>query len=288
MILDILSPAKINIHLQVTGKRGDGYHDLVMLMCPISLYDRIRIDTDQSAYSVICGHPDVPEDESNIAVKAAQLFRKRLGTGRPVTIHIDKNIPVGAGLGGGSSNAASILKGLNAHYGHPFSPSELMDMGAELGSDVPFFIHSKPAWVQGRGEKINLIEKIRCYHVVLLFPGIHVSTPAVYKKLNFGLTKKEKKIKSPLLNKGLVDPVNHLFNDLEKPAIEICSEISRLKDVLAIHGAEGVLMSGSGSSVFGLYSEASAARKAYDTLKSYAAHHDGCGNWSVFLAEMMD
>lgn len=285
--MELLSPAKINLYLQVTGKRDDGYHELIMLMSAISLYDKIRIETDKNEYSLKCPHPDVPENESNIALRAAILFRERLGSGRPVSIHLEKNIPVGAGLGGGSSNAATVLKGLNVHYDYPFSDDALLEMGAELGSDVPFFIHSKPAWAVGRGEKIVCIENIACYKVIVLFPGVHVSTPAVYKKLNFGLTKNEKKIKSPLLNKGLVDPINHLFNDLEEPAIEICSEIKNLKDVLSIHGAEGILMSGSGSSVFGLYSETSAAKEAYDTLKSYMAHHEGCRNWQVFLTEMI-
>ena len=285
--MELLSPAKINLNLQVTGKRDDGYHDVVMLMCAVTLYDRIRIETDRNDYSLICSHPDVPEDKSNIALKAAMLFHDHLGEGRPVSIYLEKNIPVGAGLGGGSSNAATVLNGLNTLHGYPFSPGALMEMGAMLGSDVPFFIHGKPAWAEGRGEKIKLVEKMVGYNVIVLFPGIHVSTPSVYKKLNFGLTKNEKKTKSPLLNKGLVDPVNHLFNDLEKPAIEICADIKQLKDVLAIHGAEGVLMSGSGSSVFGLYSETNAARKAYEELKSYQAHHDGCGNWRVFLTEMI-
>ncbi len=115
MTIDLLSPAKINLQLQVTGKRDDGYHDLRMLVCAISLFDRIRIETDQEAYSMTCGHPDVPENDSNIAMKAARLFRKRLGHGRPLSIHLEKNIPVGAGLGGGSSNAASVLTGLNSH-----------------------------------------------------------------------------------------------------------------------------------------------------------------------------
>ncbi len=285
--MDLLSPAKINLYLEVVGKRADGYHELVMLMTAISLYDRIRITTDKRGFSIVCDHPDVPENESNLALRAAMMFMNRSGYGNPVTIHLEKNIPVGAGLGGGSSNAATVLSGLNAFHGNPFEDEELMAMGAELGSDVPFFIKGRPAWAQGRGELINYVENIKGYHVIVLFPGTHVSTPLVYKKLNFGLTKKEKKIKSPLLYKGLVDPINHLFNDLELPAIEICSEIKILKDVLAIHGARGVLMSGSGSSVFGLYSETNAAKEAYDTLKSYVAHHEGCRNWKVFLAEMI-
>ena len=285
--MELYSPAKINLYLQVTGKRPDGYHELVMLMTAISLYDRISVETGADSNCVTCSHPGVPEDDTNLALRAAKLFYDRAGIDGSVAIHLEKNIPVGAGLGGGSSNAATVLKGLNSHHNNLFSDQELMEMGSLLGSDVPFFILGKPARVEGRGENVYLLENIVPYAVIVLFPGISISTAAVYKKLNFGLTKNEKKTKSPLLNKGLVDPVNHLYNDLEQPALAICSEINVLKGVLAIHGAEGVLMSGSGSSVFGLYSEMNTARKAYDKLKSYAADHDGCGNWQMFLSEMI-
>jgi 4-diphosphocytidyl-2-C-methyl-D-erythritol kinase len=107
--MELLSPAKINLYLKVTGKREDGYHEQIMLMSAISLYDKIRIETDKNEYSLVCLHTDVPENESNIALRAAILFRDRFGSGRPVSIHLEKNIPVGTGLGGGSSNAATVL-----------------------------------------------------------------------------------------------------------------------------------------------------------------------------------
>lgn len=285
--MQLLSPAKVNLFLHVTGKRADGYHDLQMLVCAVSLFDKVTIIPETKDYSISCTVSDIPVDETNIALKAAKLFKKYLKMDGGVGIHLEKNIPAGAGLGGGSSNAATVLTGLNSHFNKPFSDDELVQMGLSLGADVPFFIYGKPAWVSGLGEKIEFCEKIKPYKVVLIFPGVPLSTAEVYKKLNFGLTKSEKKIKSPLLNKGLVDPVVHLSNDLEVPAISICSDIKELKDALTIYGAEGVLMSGSGSSVFGLYSDKDNAKNACECMKSYLSAQAGNEKWQVFLSDMI-
>ncbi|MBU1169824.1 MAG: 4-(cytidine 5'-diphospho)-2-C-methyl-D-erythritol kinase [Proteobacteria bacterium] len=285
--MELLSPAKINLFLHVTGKRSNGYHDLYMLVSAVTLFDRITLDPDAENFTISCSSPHIPTDETNLAQRAARLFKERLNVGGGVAIHLEKNIPAGAGLGGGSSNAATVLRGLNAYFNNPFSDQELISMGLTLGSDVPFFIHGRPAWVSGLGEKIEFCEKIKPYKVVIIFPGIGLSTAEVYKKLNFGLTKSEKKIKSPLLNKGLVDPVKHLSNDLEISAFSICSDIKGLKDVLTIQNAEGVLMSGSGSSVFGLYSDGDHASAACENIKKYALEQGGTKKWQVFLADII-
>jgi 4-diphosphocytidyl-2-C-methyl-D-erythritol kinase len=286
--MELLSPAKINLFLHVTGLRNDGYHELDMLMCAVSLYDTITLDPDSDEYSITCSNSDIPADDSNLAMRAARLFGCRMGGLRGVSIHLEKRIPAGAGLGGGSSNAATVLTGLNRYFNQRFSTSELLSMAEEIGSDVPFFIEGRPARVGGRGERLDFVENILSYHVVILHPGIPVSTASVYKKLNFGLTKSEKAINSPLLNKGLVDPIKHLYNDLETPAFSLCAEISGLKDVLTIHGAEGVLMSGSGSSVFGLYSNSEAADRAYADLGDYmTSYPERCSKWQLYLAKMI-
>lgn len=285
--MELLSPAKINLFLHVTGKRADGYHDLDMLVCAVSLYDRITLNFHAEIDSIHCSASHIPSDETNLAFKALNLFKREIKTHIQVFINIEKYIPAGAGLGGGSSNAATVLKGMNDHFNRPFSVDELIRMGMTLGADVPFFIHGRPARVGGLGEKIELVEKIKPYKVVILFPGTALSTATVYKKLNFGLTKREKKIKSPLLNKGLVDPVQHLYNDLEAPALSLYGGIERLKDALTIHGAEGVLMSGSGSSVFGLYSDSDRAMMACDKLKIYVNDLLGHDRTQVYLADLI-
>lgn len=285
--MELLSPAKVNLCLEVTGRRDDGYHELCTLMCCINLFDRIRITPDTTGITVSCNIPGIPEDETNLAARAAKAFFEKTGLGTGVDISIRKMIPAGAGLGGGSSNAASVLNGLNLHYGAPLSAEELVGLAVTIGADVPFFIYSKAAVATGIGEKLVFCENIKHYHMVLLYPGISVSTADVYKNLKIGLTKSEKDTKSRLLNKELVDPLDFLFNDLEAPAFAMCSEIGRLRDLLISFDADGVLMSGSGSSVFGLYAELKNARDAYDKLQTHAKEQRGCENWQVFLTDLI-
>jgi len=287
--VELFSPAKINLFLEVTGKRADGYHELNTMMCGISLFDRISLEPSSSSHIKIeCDVPGIPEDETNLAAIAAKLFFERVG--RPDTglnIKIEKKIPVGAGLGGGSSNAASILTGLNQYYDTPFSGDELVEMGVSIGADVPFFIFSKAAIAKGIGEKLEFCENVLHYYVILIYPGVAVSTAEVYKKLNFGLTKSKKETKSRLLNKRLIDPVNLLFNDLEKPAFLMCSEISELQYLLHSFGADGALMSGSGSAVFGLFRELEKAETVFSDLKKYSEKRAACQNWQYFLVDMI-
>lgn len=286
--MEIFSPAKINLFLEVTGKRADGYHNLRSLICGISLFDKITLLPGGNEIFVSCDQDGIPEDESNLAARAAKLFFEKSGRKNAgVKIKIEKKIPAGAGLGGGSSNAAAVLTGLNSYYDTPFSGDELINMGVMIGADVPFFIYGKAAIAEGIGEKLEFCENIVHYHVIVIYPGVAVSTAEVYKKLNFGLTKSKKETKRRLVNKGLVDPVKHLYNDLEKPAFLICNKISRLREILSLFGADGVLMSGSGSSVFGLYSDLNYARVAYAELQEYAKEQAVCENWQFFLVDMI-
>jgi 4-diphosphocytidyl-2-C-methyl-D-erythritol kinase len=171
--LEILSPAKINLFLLVTGKRADGYHDLVSLMCCISLCDEITLQFGMKSNTVTCSHPHVPQNETNLAYRAALLFLNRLdanGGSDGVSITINKYIPVAAGLGGGSSNAASVLLGLNHFYGRPFSINQLISMGVLLGADVPFFLFQKPAIATGIGEKLEAFGGLHPYKILLISP----------------------------------------------------------------------------------------------------------------------
>ena len=153
--IELESPAKVNLFLKVTGKRPDSYHDLVSLMCCIGLHDRIVLRPGTASVAVTCSYPGVPEDGRNLAARAAELFYKRYPCRDRVAIEIEKKIPVGAGLGGGSSNAAAVLGGLNDHYGRPVSTGELIRLGALLGADVPFFLFGGPALATGIGDHLS-------------------------------------------------------------------------------------------------------------------------------------
>ena len=260
--MKILSPAKINLFLQVTGKRPDGYHELFSLMCCLDLCDIIHIQFSGHGIELETDNPQIPLDETNIAHQAASLFLNRMKIADGLTIRIQKVIPVAGGLGGGSSNAASILMGLNQHYDFPFSHSELMSMGLELGADVPFFIFQKPALASGVGEKLEAYPGSLPYHILLLNPGVEVHTAEVFGNLNLRLTKCKKIITKPSLKQSGFDVPLHLCNDLETVTISKYPVIESLKKQLISHGALGALMSGSGPTVFGLFSDLRTADEA--------------------------
>jgi len=279
--MKLLSPAKINLFLQVAGKRPDGYHDLISLMCCISLWDTVSLTFGVKATTVSCLHSDVPQDETNLAFAAADLFLKSLNKNEGVGISIEKQIPVAAGLGGGSSNAATVLAGLNRHYGFPFSQKDLVSMGLSIGADVPFFLFGQPAIATGIGEKLRAYNGLEKFNILLIYPGFKVSTAEVYKKLNLGLTKCKKKLSYSLLKKQCFDVSRHLCNDLETVAVLKCPDILTAKETLIKHGAIGALMSGSGPTVFGLFSDSDKARKASQSL------YQKNNNWQLYLAEMI-
>jgi 4-diphosphocytidyl-2-C-methyl-D-erythritol kinase len=267
--MDIISPAKINLYLEVTGKRSDGYHNLDTLMCCIDLHDSIRFSFGGTRITLHCGHPDVPKDATNLAWRAAKLFLDTIGSRDGIHLDLEKRIPIGAGLGGGSSNAATVLKALNTHYGVPLSQAELMAMGKTIGADVPFFIYGKPAIATGIGDILTPCPNIDPFGVVLIYPSVPVSTALVYKNLNLRLTK-TKKINTRFLfeqNRGR-HALQFLFNDLEPVASVICPDIHEAKAVLLKHNAAAALMTGSGSAVFGLFENDALALKAYHAISS--------------------
>ena len=288
--MKILSPAKINLFLQVRGKRADGYHELVTLMSCISLYDVMTFSFKAPGISVRCDSPEVPDNEDNLAFKAASLFYDRLttdprdrsgpGRTRGVSIFIEKNIPVAAGLGGGSSNAGRTLLHLNQHHGRPFSAAEMSVMALTIGADVPFFLQRKPALVTGIGERLETYGGLHVLPIVVACPDISVSTAAVYKKLNLGLTKCGKKLKKLFSGKSTFDASQHLCNDLEAVTISKYPVISDIKKQLLQMEADAALMTGSGPAVFGIFSDSRKARRACDFL---SAHY----GWRLFVAETL-
>ena len=280
--MKILSPAKINLFLHVCGKRPDGYHELNSLMCCITLFDEISLQIGRGkAIELQCSHPGVPSDDTNLVHRAARLFQSKLDSAQGVKIVLNKNIPVAAGLGGGSSNAASILTALNTYYERPFSREQLMELGLTLGADVPFFIFRKPAIATGIGEKLEAFEGELPYHILLLYPGFSVSTAATYQNLNFGLTKDEKKPTSNHLKLKRFNPAHHLANDLERVTSQKYVEIGLAKEKLLNLGAIGALMSGSGPTVFGLFDNVESAKTAMQTLSCDPEDRD----LQLFLAD---
>ncbi len=279
MIHSLASFAKINLFLYVTGKRPDGYHDLVSLMAKITLADEMTFKFQGTGVAVFCSHPRVPEDETNLAHRAGALFfqscenQKKRNFVPGVTIEIRKNIPVGGGLGGGSSNAATVLSMLNTRCGDPFSRSELMHMGSQLGADVPFFLYGQTALASGVGETLKPVPKLFPCHVVVCDPGVAVSTGRVFQTHDLCLTSsKEYTIKtaSNILSKGQdVDIRPYLHNDLEAATFSVYPEVRDARDELTQLLQRPVFMSGSGGSLFALFSNEKKARQGYDRL---AAH----------------
>ncbi len=279
---EIRSFAKINLYLEIVGKRTDGYHDLITLMCLIDLHDTLRIEFDTPATQVACNHPDVPENESNLAVKAASKFFDAINSRDHISVFIDKKIPVGAGLGGGSSNAAAVLNALNHWYRFPLPRNALMDLGAQIGADVPFFVYGHPALATGIGDRIAAYHHhLPAYPIVLIYPAKPLSTAEVYRKLNFGLTKSKKiNRKNTFRHIREQDITCILYNDFEPTAFKINPEIADAKSLLLALGAGGALMSGSGSTVFGIYPDLKDAHNAFANIKG---RHP---QWEVFISRL--
>lgn len=270
------SPAKVNLFLRVLRKREDGYHDILSLMQRISLCDEMSFSPRDEGIVVKCPGTTLPEDRGNIVYRAAEAILALAGgtTGVEITIH--KKIPIAAGLGGGSSNAATALVTLNEMAGTDLGTEELMRMGARLGADVPFFIFGRTALASGIGDRLEAVDGIPRIWFVLVNPGFEISTREVYESLRLGLT--EDSIQYTMPRFTTVSRVaEELYNDLERVSLPLYPALSEIKERLMAHGASGSLMSGSGSTVFGIFESESDARKAEGKLREA---HVG----SVFVA----
>lgn len=261
----LYAPAKVNFRLDVLKKRPDGYHELRMIMQRIDLCDEIEISIRQvSGISLSCNLPYIPLDRRNIVWRAAEEFLLLAGMNIGIHVNIHKRIPVGAGLGGGSSDAATTLMGLNDLLGTGFTDQQLMSVGLKLGADVPFFIFKKAAVAEGIGEKLRPLEDIPQLWLLLVNPAIHVSTSWAYQNLN--LTSEKVAAKLPFLYKSAADVGSILENDLESVTVRRYPLIAEIKERLMAAGADGALMSGSGSTVFGVFAGEEAAKSTLASL----------------------
>jgi 4-diphosphocytidyl-2-C-methyl-D-erythritol kinase len=287
--LNLLSFAKVNLYLEVIKKRRDGYHSLTTIFERISLVDRLILKTRRdNLIKVSSDKKIVPQDEGNLCFKAAKLLRDKFEPSKGLDIKIMKRIPVGAGLGGGSSNAAAVLMGLNKLWKLDLTKFELAKFAGRVGSDVAFFVHDVSfAAASGRGERIRPLrspKKINFCHI-LVVPKIHVSTPLIYDKFDrfSGLTKPDTNVKlltSVLTKKShsLLKP-GLLFNSLEEVTIRLYPEVKRIKNALLRLGLDNVLMSGSGPAVFAITSSSKNAAKIAKLLRKRESA------WRVFVVE---
>lgn len=259
------APAKINYRLDVIGRRQDGYHDLRMIMQLVNLCDEVKISlVAEPGIRVFCGRDGVPDGEGNIAWKAADQLLKLSDYSAGVEISITKNIPVAAGLGGGSSDCAAVLKGLDELLGLGFSRERLMEIGTRLGADVPFFMFGRTALAEGIGERLTPLATVPDAWVVLVNPNIHVSTAWVYKNLQ--LTQRDRLDTLPNSFEDVASLCGILSNDLESVTISSFPVIDEIKRSLSRLGAAGTMMSGSGPTVFGLFQDEAVARMAGEAI----------------------
>ncbi|HZH58903.1 MAG TPA: 4-(cytidine 5'-diphospho)-2-C-methyl-D-erythritol kinase [Metabacillus sp.] len=266
------APAKINLSLDVLHKRDDGFHEVKMIMTTIDLADRVElVDIPLNEIRIVSHNRFVPDDQRNLAYQAAKLLKDRFNIKRGVSISITKTIPVAAGLAGGSSDAAATLRGLNKLWELGLTLDELAVLGAEIGSDVSFCVYGGTALATGRGEVIQQIDPPPHCWVVLAKPTIGVSTADVYRNLNL------QTIQHPDVD-GMINALHRndyeeicslMGNVLEDVTLSMHPEVANIKDQMKRFGADAVLMSGSGPTVFGLVQYESRLPRVYNGLRGF-------------------
>lgn len=275
--LEKKSPCKVNLLLNILGKRADGFHQLETLFQPVNLCDTLSFGKTGSGIHLSCNDPALPADASNLVHRAATKFIEATKITDGVRIHLEKHIPMAAGLGGGSGNAATTLLGLNEIYGNPLSVAQLHTIAATLGSDVNFFLQSKPALASGRGEKIEPLENflaMRGASFLLIHPGFGISTPWAYRELaRFpsalnGKPGRAKQLISSLQDNDLVAAGREFYNSLEAPALEKFPILALYQEFFRENGAAATLMSGSGSTTFAIFKNQKSAEAVVEKFKA--------------------
>ena len=285
----VLAPAKVNLFLRIIGQRPDGYHLLDSLMAPVSLYDELEITAERTVGTephirVRCNNPIIPTDQSNLAYRAAALLCQEAGIGAHITITLHKNIPAGAGLGGGSSDAAAVLKMLNQAFSLGLNTDHLCRLAAQLGADIPFFVPCQMARVGGIGEVLTPLPPLPQRWLVVVVPGFPVSTPWAYQRfdaLQPDLPESQPHAidRTPPLDTQQWPSAALFVNDLERAVLPEYPLIADRKKQLSALGAEVALMSGSGSAVFGIFKTQEAATHAAAAL---------AGSENVFVVTLLE
>lgn len=277
MTLEKQSPCKVNLILNILGKRADEFHELETVMQPVNLCDRISFQRSGSGVQLSCSNPALPTDSTNLVYRAAQAFLDAALIKEGVVLHLEKNIPMAAGLGGGSGNAATTLLGLNELFDFPLQITQLDAIAASLGSDVPFFLQSKPALATGRGERVVGLENFPALggsSIFLVHPGFGISTPWAYKTLSRfpkalnGEPGRAKRLVNVLMQGDLETVGKELYNSLEAPALEKFPVLALYQEFLREHGAAATLMSGSGSTTFAIFKNLGLAEACIDPFQA--------------------
>lgn len=267
----IKCPAKINLSLDVVGKRDDGYHLLKMLMQSVALFDEVTIEKNSTGITIHCDNNEIPCDEKNICYKVARLMKDKYALQAGVNIFISKNIPIAAGLAGGSTDAAGVILGINELYNLNLGINEMMDIGVKVGADVPFCLNKGTALVEGIGEVITNLKAVNAW-CVLAKPNISVSTAAVFGNFKF-----DEVVKHPntemlieyIKNEDLENLSQNMVNVLETVTIKKYPIILEIKNIMMEFNALGSIMSGSGPTVFGLFDNKLEAERCYHRLRDY-------------------
>ncbi|ASK61714.1 4-(cytidine 5'-diphospho)-2-C-methyl-D-erythritol kinase [Virgibacillus phasianinus] len=266
------APAKITLSLDVLGKRVDGYHDVEMVMTTVDLADRVALTSLDSDYiDVSADNQYVPNDERNLAFKAAHALKDKYHITRGVRIDIEKNIPVSAGLGGGSSDAAAVLRGLTKLWELDIPLSELANLGASIGSDVPFCVYGSTALARGRGEIIEELLPPPVSWAILAKPNIGVSTRVIFNRLALDDLSHPNtpKVLDAIRKKDFHKLCNQVGNVLETVTTSLYPNVLRIKEKMIQAGANGVLMSGSGPTIVGLVEHQHKAIRIYNGLRGF-------------------
>jgi 4-diphosphocytidyl-2-C-methyl-D-erythritol kinase len=282
--LEKSSPCKVNLLLNILGRRPDGFHELETVMQPVRVFDRLTFARSGQGIQLSCSAPELPTDGRNLVYRAAAQFLEAAGIKEGVRVELEKHIPLAAGLGGGSGNAATTLLGLNELFGGPLAPEQLQCLAASLGSDVPFFMQSQPALATGRGERIEPLESfpaLRGAALVLIHPGFGIATAWAYQQLaRFphalnGRPGRAQKLVARLRGEDLAAAGAEFYNSLEAPALEKYPLLALFQEFLRANGAAATLMSGSGSTTFAVTPNQATA----DTLVEKFKARFGEANW---------
>lgn len=278
--LKLKSPGKVNLRLDVYRKRADGYHEVRMLNSAVSLYDEIQIDVIDRGVEVLCAHNlQVPSGEQNIVYAAAKEIMAYSNKNVGVRIQIDKKIPIASGMGGGSSNAATVISGINQLLKINLPREKLINIGLRFGSDIPFFLYGSPAIATGIGENLLKIKKLPHLPLVLVSPNVSVLTKNIYERYQpNGNNREEMELPREYSTKKAV--IRMLHNDLEAVTTKQHPIINDIKNLLLKLGALAAQMTGSGPTVFGIFADKETAEKAHKRLSQ-----KGEGQWQVFMAE---